>query len=430
LRNHPSIFVWALASDKLPRPELETKYRECLKVIDPTRPILVSTAYRESVISGPSRVKMNGPYDYVTPNYWFVDKKHGGAFGFNTETGPGPQPPPVESLKKMIPEDHLWPIDDYWDYHCGRFEFNTLDRYRKSLDNRYGAPGSLAEFVQKAQLANYEAMRAMFEAFGAHKPNATGIIQWMFNSAWPEMYWQFFDYYLMPNGAFYGAKKASTPLHILYHYGDRGIYVSNDTHLPAKGLKAEVRILNIHSKGLLKEKKKFEIDAYSSLRIMQLSEIDAPKKVYFVDLRLKDKKGKIVSQNFYWLSTKKDVLDEEGTEWFFTPNKEYADFTGLEELPEVKIPIKFNFKRIGDEGEVRVKVNNRSKHIAFFIHFNVAGSKSGNSVLPIFWDDNYISLLPGETREINAHFSWDDLNGETPLLEMGGWNVPLKRFKK
>jgi len=430
LRNHPSIFVWALASDKLPRPELETKYRECLKVIDPTRPILVSTAYRESVISGPSRVKMNGPYDYVTPNYWFVDKKHGGAFGFNTETGPGPQPPPTESLKKMIPEDHLWPIDDYWNYHCGRFEFNTLDRYKKALDNRYGAPGSLAEFVQKAQLANYEAMRAMFEAFGAHKPNATGIIQWMFNSAWPEMYWQFFDYYLMPNGAFYGAKKASTPLHILFHYGDRGIYVSNDTHLPAKGLKAEVRILNIRAKGLLKEKKKFDIDAYSSLRLMQLSEIDTPKKVYFVDLRLKDKKGKMVSQNFYWLSTKKDVLDEEGTEWYFTPNKEYADFTGLEELPEARIPIKFDFKRKGDEGEVRVKVNNRSRHIAFFIHFNVIGSKSGNSVLPIFWDDNYISLLPGEKREINARFSWDDLNGETLLLEMGGWNVPLKLFKK
>jgi len=430
LRNHPSIFVWALASDKLPRPELETKYRECLKVIDPTRPILVSTAYRESVISGPSRVKMNGPYDYVTPNYWFVDKEHGGAFGFNTETGPGPQPPPIESLKKMIPEEHLWPIDDYWDYHCGRFEFNTLDRYRKALDSRYGAPRTLVEFVRKAQVANYEAMRAMFEAFGAHKPNTTGIIQWMLNSAWPEMFWQFFDYYLMPNGAFYGARKACTPLHILYHYGDRGIYVSNETHLPAKDLKAEVRILNIQAKGLLKEKKKFNIEAYSSLRIMQLSEIDVPEKVYFVDLRLKDRKGHMISQNFYWLSTKKDILDEEGTEWFFTPNKEYADFTGLEKLPEARVPIKFNFKQKGSEGEVRVRVSNRSKHIAFFIHFNVTGSKSGNSVLPVFWDDNYISLLPGEKREINAHFAWDDLNGETPLLEVGGWNVPLKRLKK
>ncbi len=430
LRNHPSIFVWALASDKLPRPELEIDYRERLKVIDPSRPILVSTAYRESVISGPSRVKMNGPYDYVTPNYWFVDKEHGGAFGFNTETGPGPQPPPVESLKKMIPEDHLWPIDDHWDFHCGRFEFNTLDRYKKALDSRYGAPESLAEFVEKAQLANYEAMRAMFEAFAAHKPITTGIIQWMFNSAWPEMYWQFFDYYLMPNGAFYGARKACTPIHILYHYGDGGIYVSNETHMPAKDLKAEIRILNLHSKKLLKEKKNINIKANSSQRIMQLPEIDVPEKVYFVDLRLKSKKGKMISNNFYWLSTKKDILDEEGTEWFFTPNKEYADFIGLKGLPEVKIPIRFRFKQNGDKGEVRVRVNNRSKHIAFFIHFNVAGSRSGNSVLPIFWDDNYISLLPGEKREINAHFAWDDLNGETPLLEVGGWNLPLGRFKK
>jgi exo-1,4-beta-D-glucosaminidase len=200
--------------------------------------------------------------------------------------------------------------------------------------------------------------------------------------------------------------------------------------VPAKDLKAEIRILNLHSKKLLKEKKNFNLKAYSSQRIMQLPEIDASEKVYFVDLRLKDKKGKMISNNFYWLSPKKDILDEEGTEWFFTPNKEYADFTGLKGLPELEIPIKFSFKHQGDKGEVWVRLNNRSKHIAFFIHFNVAGSKSGNSVLPIFWDDNYISLLPGEKREINAHFAWEDLNGETPLLEVGGWNLPLKRLKK
>jgi exo-1,4-beta-D-glucosaminidase len=138
----------------------------------------------------------------------------------------------------------------------------------------------------------------------------------------------------------------------------------------------------------------------------------------------------MISSNFYWLSAKEDVLDEEGTEWFYTPNKDYADFTGLEGLPEVKLPLKFSIKREGDQGKVRVRVNNRSKHIAFFIHFNIARIKSGNSVLPIFWNDNDISLLPGEKREINAYFAWDDLNGETPLLEVGGWNVPLKRFRK
>jgi exo-1,4-beta-D-glucosaminidase len=195
-------------------------------------------------------------------------------------------------------------------------------------------------------------------------------------------------------------------------------------------LKAEIRILNIQAKELLKEKKKINIEAYSSMRITQLPEIDASEKVYFVDLRLKRKKGKMVKHNFYWLSTKRDILDEEGTEWFFTPNKQYADFTGLKGLPEVRIPIKFRFKQNGDKGEVRVRVRNRSKHIAFFIHFNVAGSRSGNSVLPIFWDDNYISLLPREKREIKAYFAWEDLNGETPLLEVGGWNLPLKRFKK
>ena len=221
LRNHPSIFLWMLASDKLPHPDLERKYHATFAQYDPTRPFLASAGgagsedvtgapATESIISGPTGVKMLGPYAYTPPVYWFTDTKFGGAYGFNTETGPGPQIPPLESVKKMIPEDHLWPIDDYWNFHCGRNEFVRLDRYQKAIDKRFGKSNNVEEFVRKAQVINYELMRPQFEAFSAHRYNATGVIQWMLNSSWPEMYWQLFDSYLMPNGAFYGAKKSSS----------------------------------------------------------------------------------------------------------------------------------------------------------------------------------------------------------------------------
>jgi exo-1,4-beta-D-glucosaminidase len=185
LRNHPAIFVWAEASDLIPHPDLERRYIEIMKDIDPTRPMLVSTKGNTSDVSGPSRVKMLGPYDDVPPVYWYVDTRNGGAYGFNTETGPGPQVPPVESLKKMLPEDKLWPINEVWNFHCNRGLFKTLGRYNEAMDRRLGPAKNLDDYVAKAHFLSYEAVRAMFEAFVANKPKATGVIQWMVNAAWP-----------------------------------------------------------------------------------------------------------------------------------------------------------------------------------------------------------------------------------------------------
>ncbi|MGD9346187.1 MAG: glycoside hydrolase family 2 TIM barrel-domain containing protein [Candidatus Aminicenantes bacterium] len=424
LRNHPSIFVWVLGSDMLPRPELEKKYKILLDDIDPTRPTLSACGYSVSEVSGPTAVKMNGPYDYVTPNYWYVDKKHGGAYGFNTETGPGPQPPPLESLKKMIPKDHLWPIDDVWDFHCGRNEFNTLERYLNALHHRYWEPGSVEEFARLAQAANYEAIRAMFEAFSVNKHNTTGLIQWMYNSAWPEMYWQLFDYYLMPNGAFYGTKTGSEPLNIVYNYGDKDIYIVNDTLRAQEGLKAEVRVLNIDGHVLFAKDTPVEIAKNVSIKILEMPPIKGLSTAYFIDLKLKDPSGNILSRNFYWLSTQEDILDEKNTLWFVTPNKSFADFSKLKDLPPVQIEAKHQFIDRGVEQEIHVELENPSDAIAFFIELNVYGKESGHSVLPIFWDDNYISLLPGEIREIRARFTKEDLHGESPAFRFNGWNVP------
>ena len=430
LRNHPSVFLWVYGSDKLPLPKLEKKLNEYVKTADPTRPILASCKYQDfgtehyniSEISGPTSVKMLGPYAYVTPNYWYLDKNLGGAYGFNTETGPGPQVPPLESIKKMIPKENLWPIDDIWEFHLGRNEFQLLDRYLKAFNARYGKATSLEDFAFRSQISNYEAIRAMFEAFAVNKYNATGIIQWMLNSAWPEMFWQLYDWYLMPNGAFYGTKVACQPLNLIYNYGDNNIYISNEYNEAYHNLTAEISVLDINSKVVLSEQVDINIEATSSQKVFDIPSFQNISTTYFIDLKLKSD-GKEISRNFYWLSTKQDVLDFENSEWHWTPNSEFCDLTALNTLHEAEVVIKPFFEKIGNDQVITLEIENVSDFIAFFIDLKVVGQESGQTILPVFWDDNYISLLPKEKRIIKAKISDSSLKGETPVFKYKGLNI-------
>ncbi|HET9765373.1 MAG TPA: glycoside hydrolase family 2 TIM barrel-domain containing protein, partial [Thermoanaerobaculia bacterium] len=308
LRNHPSVVVWTLASDLLPKPELEERSRDLLTQIDPTRPSLASCARRTSAVSGPSAVKMEGPYEWVPPNYWYLDDKYGGAYGFNTETGPGAQPPPLGSLRRMLPREHWWPIDEAWSWRYGRGKFNTLDYWLAALEGRYGKPTSLEDFARKAQLVNYEAMRAMFEAFSLRRPKAKGVVQWMLNSAWPDMFWQLYDWYLVPNGAYFGARTANRPVHIAYDYGERSVVAVNDTDEPLRGVVARVRVLDAASRVLLDESRPLEVPAHERGAVLAVGSLsrfaaagsNALPPVYFLDARI-EAAGRTVARNFYWL---------------------------------------------------------------------------------------------------------------------------------
>jgi len=436
LRNHPAVFLWVLGSDKLPRPQLEKSYTATLAKVDPTRPLLMSCKLLKSELSGSTAVKMAGPYDYVPPVYWYTDTELGGAFGFNTEAGPGPQPPPLQSLKKMIPADQLWPINDTWDFHCGRHEFNSMKRYLDAYNKRYGESPTVEDFAFKAQAANYEAMRGMFEAFAVNKPVTTGIIQWMLNSAWPELFWQLYDYHLMPNGAFYGAKSASQPLNIAYHYGNDAIYFVNDTLTDYKNLEADIRLLSLDSKTLFQKNLTVNAPAGASVKILKLpiSKINGLSRVYFLDLRLRNQRGKLQGNNFYWLSTVKDRPDYKKSTWFHTPLKEYADFKPLRTLTPVTINASHRLRRDGEERVMDVTLENPTDKLAFFIHLDVVDPKTGQSILPVFWEDNYISLLPGETRTISARIGdrpgigdrpEKERLGDRPVFTLTGWNVVL-----
>jgi len=429
LRNHPSVFLWVFGSDKLPVPELEAKLNDYITGVDVSRPILAACKYQDfgtdhynhSEVSGATGVKMLGPYGYVPPVYWYIDTIAGGAYGFNTETGPGPQVPPLESIKKMIPKDKLWPINDIWDFHCGRHQFGSLDRFLNSFNKRYGEAANLEEFAFKSQISNYEAIRPMFEAFQSNKHDATGVIQWMLNSAWPEMYWQLYDYYLLPNGAFYGTKKACQPLSAVYNYKDNGIYWVNDFNEVQENVTLEVKVFDVNSKELHSETVKLSMAAHSSDLAYTLPELSDLSQTYFVNLELTNNKNEVIADNFYWLSTKADELDFAKTTWVYTPPTDYANLQALNDLPKVQVEATWNQKVEGDQQVFECKLENKSNTIAFFIETAVINKETGETIVPVFWDDNYVSLMPNETKVIKATIATDLMPNEIDY-RVKGWN--------
>jgi exo-1,4-beta-D-glucosaminidase len=369
-------------------------------------------------------MKMRGPYDYVPPVYWYVDTTYGGAFGFNTETGPGPEVPVLESLKKMIPKDSLWPISSSWLYHAARGQFHNLTRYNNAMDKRIGTPTSLLDYERKAQYLNYEGMRAMFEAFEANRFEATGIIQWMYNASWPKLWWQLYDYYLMPTGALYGARVANEPLHVSYNYGDNAVNVMNNTGKAVDKLTAEINVLNFDMKPVLK--KTILVPGIGSKETKEVFSLPTDlklSKTYFLDLKLLNKEHQRVSNNFYVLSTEYDSLDVKKSTWYATPQTNYADLTLLQQLPAVKLQTSETITNRNGKTILHVKVKNPTSHLAFMVYLDLKKGNSNESIVPVFWGDNYFSLLPGAERTIAVWCHTADLEGKQPRVVTGGWNV-------
>jgi exo-1,4-beta-D-glucosaminidase len=266
-------------------------------------------------------------------------------------------------------------------------------------------------------------MRAMYEAFEANRFKATGIIQWMYNASWPKLWWQLYDFYLMPTGAFYGARKANQPLHISYNYGRNGIDVMNNSGNDAHSLSAEIKVLNFALKPVLhKTIRVSSLPSRKTRHIFKLPNGLNLSRTWFVDLKLKNQKGKIVSTNFYALSTQKDKIIPSKATWFVTPESQYADLKMLQQLPGVHLKITRHFTQHGDTTFAKVTVKNPTNHLAFMIHLDLRKKNSGDSVVPIFWDDNYFSLLPGEKRTITGYCHTSDLDGQQPEVTIDGWN--------
>jgi exo-1,4-beta-D-glucosaminidase len=269
----------------------------------------------------------------------------------------------------------------------------------------------------------YEGHRAMFEAYGRNKYTSTGVIQWMLNNAWPGMIWHLYDWYLRPGGSYFGAKKACEPLHVQYSYDDRSVVVVNSYYQQFANMKVVARVLNLDMTEKFARDVKVDLAEDSSTRAFTLPAIDGLSPTYFVSLELQDPSDHAVSQNLYWLSTAPETLDWEKSNGFVTPTKTFADYTALNKLPSVDVQVSFGSQ---PDGTTAVTVKNLGKSIAFGIRLRVKKGPDGEEILPVLWEDNYFSLLPGESREVVATYSRADLGRAKPAVEVEGWNIHVK----
>jgi exo-1,4-beta-D-glucosaminidase len=428
LRIHPSMLAWLNGSDEPPPAVVERAYLAVLKDLDWPNPVLSSASENITPLTGRTGVKMRGPYHYTPPDFWLADtSRSGGAYGFATEIGTGPAIPPSSSLEKMLPADHIKPGDPVWNFHAGEERFQNLQHFDDAMKAIYGPPADFADYERKAQAMAYDSERAMFESYSRNKYNSTGVIQWMLNNAWPSLIWHLWDYYLQPGGGYYGVKKACEPLHVMYSYDDRSVAVINSTYQPGLNLSVTAKLFDstLHERFSVTVPVDVAADGVTKARTFPEKAFEPASPVYFVDLALKDQSGKTLSTNFYWLSAKKNVYDWSAEDNdAFTPVKSYEDFEALDALPSAgSIGVGVSVLNTLGHSTIHVKLRNLSNQIAFQVALEVHQGRDAAEVLPVAWDDNYISLLPGETRELTARpLLYETLTRETEV-SVAGWNT-------
>ncbi|MGH8147136.1 MAG: glycosyl hydrolase 2 galactose-binding domain-containing protein [Rhodanobacteraceae bacterium] len=434
LRNHPSVIGFLIGSDNAPPPAIAKMYVDTLHAAGWSTPIVSAASDQATKVAGPSGMKMDGPYAWVPPAYWYGDKL-GGAFGFDSEVSAGADIPRLADVKRMLSplaQEALWKYPKVRQYHATTSwsPFAVLEPFANALAKRYGPPTNLGDYVKKAQLANYDNVRAQFEAFNAHMDAAnpsTGVIYWMLNNAWPSLHWHLYDYYMNPAGAFFGAKKANEPVHIQYSYNTQSIVVVNHTLSDEHGLQARVRVRDLD--GSVRYDKKLagvDVTGNHTRQLIVLPKTSGLSSTYFVELELASADGKQVSRNVYWLSTRPDQLDWKHSNWYMTPVTRYANLTALQSLPTASSQVHATTRREGDDDltTVTLTVPASSKAVALFQHVSIERSAKGDLALPILWSGNDVTLWPGESLTLTARYAAQGITA--PVVEVSGWNVPAR----
>jgi exo-1,4-beta-D-glucosaminidase len=422
LRHHASLLVWLNGSDIAPPTNVERAYLDVEAETHWPNPILSAASSQTTAGGGLNGVKMTGPYDYVAPSYWYVGKHNGGAYGFNTETSPGPAIPSLASREKFLPDPQVWPPSATWSYHLGSGAFANLKVMDAAMEAVYAKPQSAAEYERISATMEYDSERAMYEAYSGNKYVSTGVIQWMLNNAWPSMIWHLYDYYLEAGAGYFGTKKACEPVHIQYSYDDRSIVVVNSTYERVAGLLASVHVHNVAWKELYEEDAAVDAGVDSSQIAFTLPEslYSGAERTFFIDLTLTDKAGKVVSRNFYWVPGTLTIFDWSKTDYTHTPAARHEDLTALANLPAAKLVAHAEMVRTARGREVRVELENPSAALAFQVSAAMR-TKTGGLIAPVIWSDNWIELVPGEKRVLTALLP--DSGADAPVVQIGSWNA-------
>jgi hypothetical protein len=397
-RNHPSIVLWCARNEGYPPKEIDAALRTLMAELEPTRLYQANSADGRGVNS-------HGPYHWRTPREFYVFDE-----AFKTEIG-SVSVPTLESIHGMMPEKDWETINDDWAEHDFAKGASGGDSYPAMIAERYGKVANLADFVRKSQLANYEAFRAMYEGRNAKLFHpTTGIITWMSNPAQPSFVWQLYHHDLEPNSALFAVKRAAELVHIQLNEGNGDVEVINNLAAPLERAHVHLSIYNLD--GTVAYQHDFDVSAAASAAT-SLGAVEWPaglSAVHFVKLELRDAGGQVVSENFYWRA-----LPEH-----------QDDLKALGEMATVTLDSKVVRRDVGDKSFFDVTVHNPGTQVVLMTHLQLRRKGSGERVLPVYYSDNYLSLVPNEIRTITIEAATVDLKGEAAVVLVDGWNVGVR----
>ncbi|MCL2888276.1 MAG: discoidin domain-containing protein [Elusimicrobia bacterium] len=454
VRKHPSEALYCARNEGVVARPLDTNMQNAIKTLDGTRAYVRAS---NNVVFG---INGNGPYTEQERKQYYNDVKAGADFQLHTERGQHVIANP-ELYKYYFRPENIWPglsenstadhpwrgsavAANTWGVHdfffggngpAGNF-MQQLSTYIPLKTLASAANNNIETFAKYTQMPNYDLHRAMFEGFVEKK--GSGLLMWMSLSAWPSFSWRSFDYFYDTSAAYFGIKKAGEPLSIIWNptngkaNTDRsnsntynpypgGVAVANNTGKVQQNLKAVVKIFNMDAKLYWSQVipvKKLAVDEVKRV-INKLSWPAAPSgiedtRIKFLKLELYDADGALITDNLYWRDTAGD------TEAASTP-----DYTDLLKIPAVDITASYKIADLNDKSSLySIMLKNTSDNIALQIRIKAEDSK-GNIILPVYYSDNYVTLLPGEEKEIKAEIEKLYFNG-APKFSISGFNVNPK----
>ncbi len=431
-RNHPSIAIWCGANEGLPQGNKNSPLNKVIENIvavydgaDRRYQPRSNAGTSSDWLTGDSHnLSGSGIWTHEEPKTYFEDPHNGypwskHSWSIRSEIGTAVFPN-IESFKKFIPADSLWPRNTAWDKHFfsndGRYGGGASpSKYMEDISKRYGTATGIEDFCRKAQLMNLETNKAMFEGWQENLWNdASGLLIWMSQSSYPSMIWQTYDFYYDLTGAYFGAKSACEPIHIQWNSSNDSISVINNTIYPLSGLTIQASLYNKDGKKVsghditLTNK---SINAISKQSFAKLNLADAAlSDFYFIRLKLSDSKGKLLSENNYWNSP------------------HYLDYTGINTLPSCLPYLSVTAGKAtalpnGNQRLTYTVTNSPSAPVAAFaLRVQPMDAATDTQILPALISDSYFTLMQGESKTITIEFSPAALKSGSCYLKLSPYN--------
>jgi len=391
-RNHPSIVLWFGRNEGVPQPILNEGLEKLVHDLDGTR------WYTGS--SNRVNLQNSGPYNYRDPATYFSEH----AKGFSVEVGT-PSFPTLEAFEAAVPAADRWPISDTWAYHDWHPTGNGATKtFIDAMTARLGAPTSLEDFERKAQLMNYETHRAIFEGMNQELwTKSSGRLLWMTQPAWPSTMWQILSHDYDTHGAFYGTKAASETVHVQMSLADRKLAVVNNGGKAIDGATIRTRTFDLAGKLIAERRRPVSVPA-NDVVVTEALDLDLAKLgAVIVRLDLIASDGKTLSHNLYWLAGDAEASRK------------------LVDMPAQPVSLTARQEVVGSEVLVRATLTNTGSAPALTGKLTLVDGR-GQRILPAYYADNYVSLLPGERREIEIRYP-ASVGAVGTKLELRGWNV-------